>query len=117
MQPVLACPVLCVECGSGKRLRLSHRRRLSSPLRTLLGTRYAERGSEPQESRGPQGSKDSTTLSAPVLCHTLTELTESLLQAGGPTPANRTHPCPQGTGKVKLFRRKTCQDVLIYDRT
>lgn len=78
MQPVLACPVLCVECGSGKKLRLSHRRRLSFPLRTLLGNRYIERGSEPQESRSPQGSKDSTTLSAPFLI----ELTESLIQAG-----------------------------------
>lgn len=41
MQPVLASPVLCVDCGSGK--RLSHRRRRSLPLRTLLGDRYTER--------------------------------------------------------------------------
>lgn len=37
-QPVLASPVLCVDCGSGKRLR--RRRRPSLPLRTLLGDRY-----------------------------------------------------------------------------
>ena len=72
---MLASLVLCMECGSGKRWSLSlsmslslimsmSRRRLSFPLRTLLGNRYSERGPEPQESRGPQGS----TLSAPLLC-------------------------------------------------
>lgn len=115
MQPVLASLVLCVGCGSGRRLRLSCRRRLSFPLRTLLGdsNRYAKRGPEPQESRGSQGS----TLSAPLLCCLLIELTESLMQAWGRAPANRTHPCPQGTGKLKLPCRKTCQDALNYDCT